>query len=470
MAVLTVICNGTEQKIEFTGSPLVCELIDIPHPCGKRGTCGKCGIDITGAVCAPTEREKELGMRLSCQTRLFGDATVVLKGENTVAVQDGEDREFEKDGICAEYGLATDIGTTTLAMRLYDLDSGKLIGKAEAVNPQISDGADVMARLSADPEKMTECVKNAVADMEKKLISGINGRIDRVTVGNTAMLHLYFGENTDTLKTAPFEPKEFFGRYVDGIYAPDCIGGFVGADLCAAVLASGMTEREETALLCDIGTNGETALIKDGRLYVASSPAGPAFEGVGISSGTVACDGAVYRVASEDGRIVAKTLCGKAPTGLCGSGLIDAIAVLLDLGLIDKSGKTVSEILPVCRNVTLTANDVRAFQLAKAAVCAGIRSLLEITKTPASQIKRLYICGGFGSRIDVASAKRTGLIPKEICSGVTVMGNGAITGASMMLFSKASRIKCKQIAKSAVHTELGGNEIFKREFIDCISF
>src|SRR5699024_935882 len=213
------------------------------------------------------------------------------------------------------------------------------------------------------------------------------------------------GRSPEPLSHAPFLADCLFDMdttlWNRQVYLPPCMNAFVGADITCAVLASGMTRRPDTALLCDIGTNGELALWKEGHLYVTSTAAGPAFEGAGISCGCGSVPGAIDRVWVENGTIAAHTLGEQPAVGVCGSGLIDAVAAFLETEDIDETGAAELDELPLRDGVCLLPKDIRAVQLAKAAIAAGIQTLLQLAQVPESEIRQLYIAGGFGSHLNV---------------------------------------------------------------------
>lgn len=480
MARLTILQNGRRRSVDFTGTPtldeiLIREGIRIPHPCGERGRCGKCAVTAEGALSAPSAREAELGCRLSCVTRLEGDARVTLP-DTAAQMRIVSDTEPLRITTPTEgYGVAADIGTTTVALKVFDLHSGACVGAASAPNPQISVAADVIGRIEAAMRGEGERLRDMICETLKALLSEAmppDTRPVRCTVtGNTTMLYLLTGHDPAPLSRAPFLADRLFGEDIAApwgeipVYLPPCMNAFVGADITCAVLASGMCERSETALLCDIGTNGELALWKDGVLYVTSTAAGPAFEGAGIECGCGSIDGAIDRVWVEDGRLAVHTVGECAPIGICGSGVLDAVAAGLALDLIDESG-AMDEPMPLGGTVALYPRDVRAVQLAKAAVAAGIDTLLEVSHTPSEEIGTLYIAGGFGTHLSTASAAAIGLLPRELTDRARVLGNAALRGAAMTLADPHARALSARIAACATHVNLGGDSRFSAHYID----
>ena len=471
MAILTIHRNSETRTAEFEPPLLLSDALTkagilVDHPCGGRGACGKCAAEVRGVVSEPNAQEKKAGARLSCQTILLGDAEVFLPEEQEFSGSaDGPDDEVF-------LVMAVDIGTTTLEATFFDLDTGETF-HASKQNPQCSVAADVMSRIQAALEGklglLQELILNALPNAQT--CDSIRAA---VIVGNTAMLYFLTGKDPVRLSRAPFEADDLFGRIenVNGIpaFLPPCMNAFVGADITAAVLASGMCDHPETALLADIGTNGELALWKNGTLYVTSTAAGPAFEGATISQGSLSVTGAIDRVWIENGTIRIHVI-GDAPAkSICGSGLLDAVAVMLETGAIDESGAMDAERFPLAENVSLLPRDVRQVQLAKSAIRAGIETLLASSGTSVSEIKTFYIAGGFGSHLSPESATAIGLIPPALAGKAVILGNAALRGAEIMLLDSAKTPMAGQIAARSKHVDLGGNPLFNELFVENMLF
>lgn len=483
MPELIIHLGDTTVRQVFSGTPVLDEVLQaagfsLPHPCGGRGACGKCAVQLSGLVSAPNAAEQRAGTRLSCQAVLLGDAEVTLSQassdariETSTAVLDRPLRPLP-----GKTGAAVDIGTTTIAVNRYDLTTGTRTGTAAALNPQISIAADVMGRIDAALSGKLSLLRQQVTDAVQQLLdaSGPSSPDALVVTGNTTMLYLLTGRSPDSLARAPFEADTLFGTTVPlfggQAYLPPCMNAFVGADITCAVLASGICERDETALLCDIGTNGEMALWKDGVLYVTSTAAGPAFEGAGISCGCGSVPGAIDRVALANGQLFSRTIDGAPAVGVCGSGLIDAIAAGLTAGLIDETGAMDDDELPLAPGVALLPRDVRAVQLAKAAIAAGMLTLVETAGAQLSDITSLCIAGGFGSHLNVSSATAIGLIPAELANRVCVLGNAALSGAAQALLDRTCIHALERIAAHSRHVALGGNPRFNEHYIDQMLF
>lgn len=331
-------------------------------------------------------------------------------------------------------GAAVDIGSTTIVARVYDLATGELLRQASAFNPQRRIAADVMGRISAAMDGRLGELRDDVRATVRDCI-GEHEVSEAVVVGNTTMLHLFSGICPSSYATAPFRADRLFGERmaIDGVDVrlPRCAHAFFGADAVAAVRMSGMCARGGTELLADIGTNGEIALWSDDRLTVASVAAGPAFERPGIT----------------------------------GSEIISVIADGLEDGAIDATGLVEGEL-----RSGVTQADVRAVQLAKAAVFAGLGSLLSKTGTPLKSVTRFSLAGGFGSGLDPVKAARIGLFPADLLPVVKVCGNLAIEGATATLFDPSFGDETDRLAVEARHVELGGDCDFSRAFVGQMSF
>lgn len=481
MAVLTVETGDKVQQLVFDAPKPLKNLLEEaglqqPHPCGGRGSCGKCAVCLEGAVSAPNEAEKKAGTRLSCQAILLGDAKAVLKKrEDLSQIQIKSKAEVELGiPISGKIGAAVDIGTTTIALKRYDLQTGLLLGESAMENPQVRVAADVMGRIGAAMDGQLETLQKQVLDAISQLLDRAGGPADTLVItGNTTMLYLLTGRDPKCLSCVPFEADTLFDTDTQILntpaYLPPCMNAFVGADITCAVLASEMCQKE-TALLCDVGTNGEIALWRDGTLYVTSTAAGPAFEGAGISCGCSSIPGAIDRVWAEQGRLELHTIGDVPAVGLCGSGLIDAVAQLLELEWMDETGALDEDEVELAPGVSLLQKDIRAMQLAKAAIAAGIQTLLEVSSTACDEIETLYIAGGFGSHLNIESAVRIGLIPEELEHKVQVIGNAALAGASQLLLDSRKLAPLRAIAACSRHWNLGGNPRFNENYMSSMLF
>ena len=499
IAVVTV--NGAAISVE-RGKKLS-EVLDMDAPCGGHGKCGKCKVIALGALSplSVTEREHltaneiSSGVRLACLTTVEGNCRVMTQNvsqahENGKIVTEGELPEFSLHPVFSKYGVAIDIGTTTVAAKLYDAQ-GELLFQTSRLNPQINWGADVISRIEADlrgeGKRLSVVIRQALDEAVRSLAESVGilaKDIDgAVITGNTVMLYLLTSTSTEPLSHAPFRMDRGFGETVTAqslglsallpeteIYLPPCISAFVGADIICAILSSQLTERDDTMLLVDIGTNGEIALWQNGQLSVSSTAAGPAFEGVGIGMGMHADEGAIDRVYVENGSLIAHTVGEKAPRGICGSGLIDAVACLLENGMIDPSGYLESEIARIHPPVVLTQKDIRMVQLAKSAICAGILTLLKVAEIPIEQVSSLTVAGGFGKYLNMENAGKIGLLPPSLIPVTKTVGNAALSGAVLMLLDRNSRQTAMRLAEQATTVDLATNPFFMDEYTNGMLF
>ena len=482
MYTLTIFKKKKKQSLLFEGTPTVQQVLEangiaVPHPCNGAGRCGKCAIEVIGSISLPDEKERAAGCRLSCRTRLYGNAIVTLKNNSLLLAEGFEDTITPTKHPSERIGAAVDIGTTTVALSIYDLTTGNCLAVKTALNPQSSIAADVMGRIDA-------ALQGKLLSMQSMLTSCIRalaedtGYFDRINkwclTGNTTMLYLLTGRIPETLAVAPYLADHLFGEEITFLgkpaYLPNCMHAFVGADITCAVLASSICDSAATALLCDIGTNGEIALWKNGTLYITSTAAGPVFEGAGVSCGCQSIAGAIEAVFLQKGAFSLKTIHDEKPVGICGSGIIDAVACLLECDILDETGAMEEEIFSLCDNVTITREDIRNVQLAKAAIAAGIRTLLEVTDTSEDEISSFYLAGGFGKHLNIASAVRIGLFPASLKDKVKVLGNAALKGAATMLTEEHLKGKAASLSKLTKHVSLGGDATFNKLYIEEMFF
>ena len=489
MAELIVIRGGARLTLTFESGARLADVLkanglSVLSPCGGRGVCGKCAAALAGQVSPPNASEQRAGARLCCQAVLLGDAEVILPQDRTM-----EGIELTAGAAlipCSPmdgpYGAAVDIGTTTIAVSLYDLKSGACLSQCGMLNPQTAVAADVMGRIGAAMAGERERLKAQVTEAISALLSraafqaGVEETLVRslVITGNTTMLYLLTGRDPVSLSRAPFEADCLFDENLTvcgrQAYLPPCMHAFVGADITCAVLASGQCKERGVSLLCDVGTNGELALWKGGRLLTTSTAAGPAFEGAGISCGCGSVRGAVDKVFIRDGSVDVHTVGGGPAVGVCGSGLIDAVAAALALGAVDETGVMEEDAFILAPGVRLLQKDIRAVQLAKAAVAAGIDTLLEAAAICAEDVDAFFIAGGFGSRMNVENAAKIGLFPKALTSRAQALGNAALSGAARLLLNVNEREHAREIARLSRHVNLGGNPAFNQHYMDRMMF
>lgn len=404
-------------------------------------------------------------------------------------------------------GLAVDIGTTKIAAYLVDLASGRTVAARGAMNPQIAYGEDIIARLMYAGKGPAEAaaLQTLLAEELNRLATGLCAEVDAqptdivdaVVVGNTAIHHLFLRLPVTQLAAAPYVPAvraavDVKAREVDLKLAPGAyvhllpnIAGYVGADHVAMLLATGLADAADTVLALDIGTNTEICLAHRGQLISLSCASGPAFEGAHITFGMRAAPGAIERVRIADGRVEYKTIGDAPPAGLCGSGILDAMAQLRLAGLLDQRGKLsgpgvcVIEKDPAfvvvdasatgnSRPIFVTQHDIRELQLAKGAIRCGIETLFQHTGIGPADLDRVIIAGAFGTYIDVASALTVGLLPPVAHERVAQVGNAAGTGARLALISRRQRARAGEIADRVHYLELARAPRFMRNFAEAM--
>lgn len=441
-----------------------------------------------------------------------GRVTAVACGDRLIALEAG-------DTSGRGFGVALDLGTTTVVGALVDLKTGKGLGMASAVNRQTAYGHDVIGRINMTIEQA-----DGLGTLRRAALETLNFVVEKLTeeagvsreevyeatvVGNATMVHLFLGIPPRFLGRLPYvavvgdavdvrAQEAGLDIHPDGrVYVLPNIAGFVGADTVGAILASGLDEDDgRIRMMADIGTNCEIALRVERRLIVCSTPAGPAFEGARITCGMYAAPGAIEGV-KIDGDVRVKVIGGGAPRGLCGSGLVDVGAELLRVGVVDETGRMLGlgeldgKAPPAVRQrvmeeasgmafrvaegeggeaIRLTQRDIRELQLAKGAIRTGIDLLLERAGLGVGDVDELCLAGGFGNYIDKRNAIRLGLIPALPLERLRFIGNGALVGARMALVSIAMRRRGERVAREAEHLQIAGTPDFQMRFSEAMLF
>jgi len=406
--------------------------------------------------------------------------------------------------------VAVDLGTTKLAGYLLNLETGETLASVGAMNPQLAYGEDVMARITyalQEPEG-AERLRQAAVEGLSQLVRDLCAQagvppehvVEAVVVGNTAMHHLFLGLPTRPLGLAPYVPVEsgpldVRARDVGLPLAPGAmvhllptVAGFVGADHVAALLATRMEEADRPTLLLDIGTNTEIGLSVGGNLFSCSTASGPAFEGAHIRFGMRAAPGALERVRMIEGRVYWETVEGAPPVGICGSGILDAVAELRGAGFLNGRGGWANSDRPpflsgdngpefvlvpaeasgLGRAITVSRKDVGEIQLAKAAIAAGWQILLEEAGIRESDLARVLVAGAFGTYIDIGHAVAIGLLPRLPLDRFEQVGNVAGTGARMALLSRAERERAARLARRVRYVELTVHPSFRERFAQAL--
>jgi len=470
--------------------PLAAEGVELP--CGGRGECGGCRVRVLAGELEPGEEDLALlgpervaaGWRLACRLHADGDATIEVEEWRHPILGDATPFAFTPRGGA---GIAVDVGTTTLVAQLLDLGSGAVLGVETALNAQARHGSDLMSRIEAAGAgaPLTAAIREQVGGLVSALLAsaGIGPeRLARVVlVGNTAMHHLFGGLDIAPLAAYPFEtPRPDALRWraselewrragaAEVAFLP-CLGGFVGSDVLAGIKAIGLDRARVPAAMLDLGTNGEIVVGTAERLYCASAAAGPAFEGARISRGMRAAAGAVSAVRAVEGRLVAHVLGGGPARGICGSGLVDAVARGLELGRIEPGGRLAggAAVLELGDGLALTQRDIRELQLAKGALAVGLRLLSARAGTEPRRLDRLSLAGAFGNYVSRESARRIGLFDTPL-ERVASAGNAALLGAKLALFD--DDLEQRALRERVVHVPLAAEPGFADAFADAMGF
>ena len=494
MPIITILTGHDTIHAEapegaLLSSVLQAELPTFALPCAGNHTCGKCRVQVSGAALPPdaqelsllSEKDRQAGVRLACSCRIAGDLTVTVQtGGKSKILAWNKTPAFARTE--TGYGLAVDIGTTTVAMQLFDRATGTVLAEQLAENRQRSHGADVISRIeackTAGLDTLSRLIRDELEQMARACLdeAGLSAVDEAVVTGNSTMLYLYEGIDPSALAIVPFTMSTFFGgmsrHTLAGapVYLPRCIGAYVGADIVCSILASDMVHQPGVQLLADIGTNGEMALMRDGSLSCCATAAGPAFEGAGLSCGMPAAAGAIRAVRREGDKICYQTVQDAPPVGICGSGILDALAVLLEDETLEDTGYLDEDYTVDGTEVTITQRDVRQIQLAKSAICAGLITLLEEQDLPADAVDRFVIAGGFGSSMNMDSACAIGLFPAALRDKADFIGNGALGGAAMLLMNRSLRAQSERMAAEATELSLSASQTFMDAYVDCMSF
>lgn len=526
MPEVTVIYGEETKTVHAEEGALLGDVIaqtglPLEQPCAGRGTCGKCKVLVEIGTSAPDEIELEnltqgeiaLNNRLACRARIQGETRIVLSPIVVYSnkIFKGSSR-YKKDQR-VPLGLAIDLGSTTVAAFLTTLDNGEVVAGSGGLNQQTVYGSDVISRLAAalgNPQNTNRLHRLALASINQavnslNLSSIIWERIKRVTiVGNVAMHHLLTELPLENLAFIPFQPHDSKSipdgsRYMEGIFPdhvqvslPPLIGGFVGSDALACLAYFGFDDPGGPMAAIDLGTNGEVMITDGKQILTASTAAGPAFEGVNISCGSRAVDGAITRVTRENGEINLVTIADAPPVGLTGSGLLSAIAVFRRAGIIDLSGRInpegyhdlsdsdsdftdilLSESSDGIKQIQLkpetdlylNQTDIRELQKAKGAIRAAVDLLMDQLDLSPADLTRVVLTGSFGGEVDIDSILELGMIPPVKKEIVETTANGAGFGAAMFLTDEGFALG-EELAGRAVQVDLDQDAMFFDFYIE----
>lgn len=520
MPNVTVVYGEQEKTIaaendSILGDAIAATGLPLEQPCAGRGTCGLCKVLAEQGVAPPddielanlTPGELALDNRLACRARVAGDVRVVLA---PIVVYSNKifraSSRYKKEKDVA-LGLAIDLGSTTVAAFLTLLDNGEVAAGAASLNQQTVYGADVISRLAAataNPADRERLQRLALASINQavdalKLSDRIRQRIDRVTVvGNVAMHHLLAGMPLDTIAELPFQPYEkgsirdatslMGGIFPEGtrITLPPLIGGFVGSDALACLAYFGFDDPAGPMAAIDLGTNGEVMVTDGDRILTASTAAGPAFEGVNISCGTRAIDGAVTGSRLVNGGLLLETIGDEPPIGLTGSGLLSVVHELRQAGVIEPSGR-ITEHPPIlaegidldqhgARRLPLTPDgdlrlsqwDIRELQKAKGAIRAAMDILMAQLHLAPDDLEKVILTGSFGGAVNIEAVMALGMIPPVRRAVVETAANGAGFGAAMFLTDEGFALG-ETLAERAEQVDLDLDPDFNMRYVNAMS-
>lgn len=531
-----------EIQVRQTGKRICCgegsnllqvlleEGVFVDNPCGGKGICGKCKVKIWSGDVSPvteTERkhltceEQDAGIRLSCLVEVFGEVEIeLLKKERrhrvlTKGYMPDFDREFRREG----YGVAVDIGTTTVVAALVNLTDGEELADASMINAQKHYGLDVLTRITYEyehPDDGAQRLKEAIVNSLNSMIgevcaeAGIGRELIREidVAANCTMMHMLLGVDARPIGRAPYKPNFLEARRVKAaevglmagegadLYCLPHVSAYVGADIVAGAYVCGLQKEKGNVLFLDIGTNGEIVLASGGRLISCSCAAGPALEGMNISCGMRAAEGAiediVIRGSGVEYAVIGQQGEGAEAAGLCGSGILSAVKELLEAGLVKKTGVFIKKEklseedyrYPLIRvngtkreflisekpEIVVTQDDVRQVQLAKGAILSGITALLKEADIAVADLDKVMIAGQFGAHLPAESLIRTGILPGIEADKLVYVGNSSKTGAYMTLLSPKVKEQMEELAAGIEYIELAETEGYDRLFSECMTF
>ncbi|MGE5474696.1 MAG: ASKHA domain-containing protein [Ignavibacteriales bacterium] len=519
---ITVIENEYSTEYEVSQGDSVLQALKslgffIPAVCGGIGKCGKCKVKVSMPISIDInederkhldEQEIKNGIRLACHIPAVNGMKIWIggpfeKAEQTAPIYSAKHRT-------GKIGAAVDIGTTTIVLSIINLVSGELISTESAMNPQIANGADVISRIAyveSNPSKLKEMqglvvsAVNWLISLSLKSLGLKESCISKMVVsGNTVMLHMFLGFDVQSLGVYPYQAKNIGvliknGEKIGLNIAKDsevlilpCISAFLGADIVSGLLETRLFENEKMSILLDIGTNGEIVAGNKSRMVGCSTAAGPAFEGASIRCGSINVKGAIDKVFLHDGDVEYSTIGNIPPKSICGSGIIDMTAVLLQEEIIQLNGRMISadesanskvieyKGMPAFliargeNQVIFTQEDVRKVQLAKSAVITGINLIMKRLNIDYKDVDKLYIAGNFGTFLDINNAIKIGLIPEPLKDKIVIVGNSSIKGAEKCLIDNQLTEKCLKIQRQVEYYDIGRDKDFQEMFISNLNF
>jgi uncharacterized 2Fe-2S/4Fe-4S cluster protein (DUF4445 family) len=537
LSKITII-NDTEKRVIFADGEqnlldiLLENKIEIENPCNGKGTCYKCKIRVTSDKLIPlssiekevlTKKEIANNIRLACFTKIDNSYSEVFiellfNETNHKILSVGTIPDFKKDYHSYGYGISVDIGTTTVILTLVDLTNGKMVASSTRINPQKQYGLDVLTRITYEYEngdagisRLQKAIVDALNDMITEVCLDTQISKDKileiVIAANNTMLHMLLGVDARTIGKAPYQPLFLSAQRLNAediglaltnasIYCLASVSGYVGADIVAGAYVSGLTAKNNKTLFIDIGTNGEIVLLNNNKLSCCSCAAGPALEGMNISSGMRAANGAIQDITIARDNITIDTIGNTKPIGLCGSGILASIKELLRVGIINGNGAfirakqlddddyrtkyirlngkkrefVIQEASDTTKEIIVSMNDVRQIQLAKGAILSGCIALLDNQNLEMKDLDEVIIAGQFGSHIAEDILINIGILSKDVANKISYIGNSSSSGAYMALMSNQARKDMEVLASQMNYIELAQTENYERLFTKCLIF
>ena len=487
---ITLSLQPLDKAIQVnSGTPLkdVLHEFGVEFPCGGKGTCGSCKVKLkSGELKIDSIQQQKLDKlklgkewRLACYCNAESDITLEISQFDNIILADNSTFDFKPQ---QGFGIAVDLGTTTVVVQLVNLENGHVLDSVSEINPQARYGSDLISRiqscLDGNFEELQNLVHSKIGEMIQSIIQKHPVKVSKVTiVGNTVMHHIFSGLAVNSLSFYPFHspnlgiqifsPTQLKWNLPETVniqFYPS-IGSFVGSDILAGIAATKMAEHENYTVLIDLGTNGEIVVGNRKKIICASTAAGPAFEGAKISQGMRATTGAISSVIFENGKLKTHVIGNVSAKGICGSGLIDVMAILLNSEEIGMFGEINSgeDKVKLTKQVSITQQDIREFQLAKAAIAAGIQILLNQLGITYDDVDKVFIAGGFGNFLNIENVIRTGLIECD-ADKIVKLGNTALIGAKMFLFEDEEIIQ--NILSKTIHVNFEADPNFQDIYID----
>ncbi|MDO4478042.1 MAG: ASKHA domain-containing protein [Lachnospiraceae bacterium] len=529
-AGVTVEINSNESLLDAIRKA---DGIRFESPCNGRGTCGKCKVILRSGDLIPltasekkklTAEEEAGGVRLACCAYVAeGCDKVVIdfpdKEEKAVVLADADYHKTVKDPLFSVkgekgYGIAVDIGTTTVAAVLLDLTNGETIARTSSVNPQTVIGGDVLSRIaytisdSTGTEKcqklIVECLNTMTDEMLAKTGVDVRDLKGYVIAANCTMLHLLLNVDPSSLARAPFKPVFTAGQFKMAsdiglcpqnpeaqLYCLPSVSAYIGADITAGIYMSEIYKTDKNIMFIDIGTNGEIVLSRAGALYACSCAAGPALEGMNISCGMRAAEGAIERVAFKGDHLEVGVIGDAEPKGICGSGVLETLSALLRSGAVNRAGKISKKsripesyfeieeegkrergyyIYRGKEDISFSQGDIRQIQLAKGAILSGFESLIQRSGLTFDDLDEVIIAGQFGSHLKAETLTDVGILPVETLDKVRYIGNSSLSGAISVFLDKSLADLYEELSKNVDYVELGTMEGYNELFLECLTF